>query len=66
MAQQVVYDIGGHGEGVTDSTTDDTTDGITDGNTDSNTDGTTDGDSAGSVDQVRFSVRYGSVEYEMC
>ena len=53
-----MYDIGGHGEGVTDSTTDDTTDGITDGNTDSNTDGTTDGDSAGSVDQVRFSVSY--------
>lgn len=48
LAQQAVYDTGGHGEGVTDSTTDDNTDIITD----DNTDGTTDSDSQRNADQV--------------
>lgn len=48
LAQEAVYDTGGHGEGVTDSTTDDNTDSITD----DTTDGTPDSDSDRNADQV--------------
>ena len=54
LAQQAVYDKGGHGEGVTDSTTDDNTDGITD----DNADGATDGDGGRNADQVIFFLCY--------